>query len=76
MKNEIYFKIIDERIERLGGDGNWMRYTKGHFFKNNYGLKNDEIYTIMWDKYTIPFIIMDKYDKIIDIENFIIKIKN
>ena len=46
-----------EWCEREGGDGNWIKHTKGIIVFNNIGLSNNEEYTILWDNYTDPFLI-------------------
>jgi hypothetical protein len=57
---------LNEKIERLGGDGNWIRYVTGTLIKSPYSeLKIGEIYTFMLENYTTVYIAIDKYDKIV-----------
>ena len=58
-KKRLKIQVEKETIERQGGDGDWVKYTYGKLLDNNCDLINGNMYTILWEKYTVPFLILD-----------------
>ena len=66
---KILLEFLNEKIERLGGDGPWTKYTEGILKDNEFGLENEKKYTVVWENYTLPYMILDDKNKVCNLNN-------
>jgi len=60
-KCNIEINLIDEKIERAGGDGEWLRYITGEVLVSNVNdIKKNEVYVFILENYEIPNMVLDK----------------